>query len=89
VKIQLITDNKKLNKYNFTKISSINEPAAFDMYDVNIIDLSYKDIWKNKDHATDTIDCIKDFDSIKRIIYTSKQSTIIITLPQNVSYCFD
>ena len=88
MKIQLITNNPDLYEYNFTKISSINEPSAFDMFDINILDLSYKDIWKNNGGVINTINIIEDFDSIQRIIESSQQSYIIIVLPQNIRYIY-
>ena len=45
MKIQIITENSDIN-YNNYEVNNIGEPKAFDMFDLNIIDISSDYFWK-------------------------------------------
>ena len=64
------------------EFSKLSEPKAFDMYDVNIINLQCQDIWTHQKNDNSKIDSTKDFESLKTLISTSQKYTLI-ALPQN------
>ena len=91
-KIQLITNNpSKVTEYpNEIIINNFNKPNALDDFDINIFDLNYTDMWKNKstvenEPKTETI-MSADFRSINQMIMNSERAITIICLPQNINY---
>lgn len=91
-KIQLITNNpSKVTEYpNEIIINNFNKPNALDDFDINIFDLNYTDMWKNKsmteiEPKTETI-MSADFRSINQMIMNSERAINIICLPQNIYY---
>lgn len=90
MKIQIITNNER----NFVSCehityASINAPNTLDAFDLNIIDLQRKEIWRNYNNTHKTIDTINDFKSLQKNLENSKKSTTIILLPQNYMFCYD
>lgn len=92
MKVQIITYKNELKDkfkdYDIT-YSTINSPRSFDEFDVNIVLLQNKEIWRNKSQSKDTINCIQDFRSLQRIIQNSSTSKTIITFPVNGVFMYD
>lgn len=82
--VQLITYSGKeqRDKTKYT-VSSINSPRSLDEFDVNIIDLSDPQMWKCDSDVTSVCNANKDLCSLKTMIINSKQTNIIIAIPQN------
>lgn len=92
MKVQIISYKNELkNKFNDYEIvySTINAPHSFDEFDVNIISLQNKEIWRNTDSNKGTINCIDDFKSLQTIIENSKNTNVIIFFPQNDEFLYD
>lgn len=87
MKIQMVSfDGSKIqSEYDITN-STLKEPKALDMYDINVFSLQNKDIWRYQQDSSHQLDCSKDFDSIKQMISLSTKSVNIIALPQNYSH---
>ena len=91
-KIQLVTyEPSEFKNYgNKIDIKDFNKLEALDNYEINVIDLSSKEIWCNKSTIDNkpTLNCMmsNDFISIKKMISNSKKSKIVICLPQNINY---
>lgn len=86
-KIQIITYQVgELNNYKtIADVNSFNTPNSLDNYNINIIDLSHKDMWNNTKSSTaaSNIELENDFLSIKTMIENSNKSKILVCLPQN------
>lgn len=93
MKIQIISgykfDLEDKNEYKFTH-STLDNPKAFDAFDLNFINLQSENIWVNEANNTTNIIAINDFLTLKKLICDAKKAKIIICLPQNYqySYCF-
>lgn len=80
--------NKKLN-YTNIKCSSLENPEAFDSFDINIIDLSDAYVWRSDSKFPETVNLVDDFNNIKTIINKSKCQNIIFLLPQDLDVYHD
>lgn len=87
MKIQVIGYSKK-KELDDTVIttSSLSAPKSLDEFDVNIIDLSSKYIWENKEDHYESINSINDFQSVGTMIENSRKTKIVYAFPENV--CF-
>lgn len=91
-KIQFITYSEgKYSNYNKDfQISNLNNLKALDNYDINVIDLSSENIWRNREHnqsvPTERTVVTSDFRSIQAMINNSQKNITIICLPQNINY---
>lgn len=83
--IQLLSHNIKPNTYDGVYCSTINAPMAFDNFDLNIIDLTASEIWKNDDYTLASINALNDFYSIKNIVTNSNKTIVLYVFPQNTS----
>ena len=91
MKIQIISYRKENNyggNYDFT-YSTLAEPMALDMFDINIISLQDNRIWYNDDDNKSSINIIKDFETLKTMIEKSCQAKTIILLPLNYDFMYD
>lgn len=88
--IQIITgaDEKRSVYSDITKyvVNDFNSPEAFDQYDVNILDLSFDTLWRNKLNDTNSVDMINDIKHYKRIIENTQISKIVVIFPQNIGF---
>lgn len=73
---------------NLFKKNKLNSPESFDDYDINIVDLSDKDIWTNNSCETQNLNCILDIKSIATMIKKTNNK-ILVVLPQNIYFRFD
>lgn len=91
-KIQLVTYEPNVFKDydNNIDVTNFNKLEALDNYEINVIDLSSKEIWTNKSTNEDkpslNSKMSNDFASIKKMISNRKKSKIVICLPQNLYY---
>jgi len=67
-------------------ISSLANPQSFDSFDINVIDLNYGYIWKNKKASKTSLNCITDLINLGIMINNSKKTKVIIVFPQNCTY---
>lgn len=89
--IQIIThDTSKYKEYQETiyKISKLGEIEALDDFEICIIDLSAKDLWKNNGANHNDINSHNDFLTLKEAISNKKKSKILIILPQNIRFYY-
>lgn len=94
MKIQHITLNGDTNKFKNKDITEtrFNGFSHFNEFDINILDLTDKYIWRNNDNYTTYVNCQKDFMSISKIIkeiYYENTSKALVILPQNSSFRYD
>jgi len=90
--IQIITyDTSKYKEYleQKYKISELGEIQALDDFEICIIDLCNKDIWRNDGSQPTNINCYRDLLTIKEAIISSSISKIVIVLPQNEDFYYD
>lgn len=86
--IQLI-NLYKVNDGDFSvnEISNFSSPKSFDMFDINIIDLRSREIYRNKNSMKVIgIDCISDFVTINEMIANSKKAKFIFIYPKNINF---
>ena len=88
--IQIITGNNQVinsfkndNKYT---ISDFESPKAFDDFRLNILDLGFDTLWRNKGNSYGTITMLKDLKHYTKIISNSNKAKILVILPQNINY---
>lgn len=89
--IQLLTLNGEENNLigKGVIINKLHTPQSLDEFDINIIDLNDKNIWRNDDNDLRRINIINDFVSLSKMINTCKKAIIILLLPQNIEYTFN
>lgn len=89
--IQIITnDITKFEEYPQSyKISKLGEIQALDDFEICIIDLEDKDLWKYKGNQPNNISCYKDLLTIKEAIINSNNTKIVIVFPQNEEFLYD
>ncbi|WP_035301816.1 hypothetical protein [Clostridium sp. DL-VIII] len=68
------------------KISSFEKPQSLDEFSINIIDLSSEEIWENSNNNYNTIDCITDFENLRKMIQNSEKTKIVVILPQDLRF---
>lgn len=88
MRIQVINYSKERQEGNvlYTKISS---PRSLDEFDIVVIDLSDEYIWRNDSQRNDSLNCINDFISIRKMISDSKVARLIYVLPPNCDFYYD
>lgn len=91
MKYQLITYEKTNLAYKsfFSQINTFGEVMIFDDFDVNVIDLTNPNIWKNKNANYSKVNCNDDFRSIGSLISTSSSSKTVLLLPQNLYFKYE
>lgn len=91
--IQILTYSGKGNDYKGDDIvlNSIHDARSLDEFDINVIILTDKYMWKNKEYERNSIDSILDLQSLSEMIRKSSKTKNVILLPQNIvfSYGYD
>ena len=89
--IQILTysGNEKELQGEGIKLNKIHDAEALDSFEINIINLQDNKMWRTRERGPVTIDTIYDFISLSKMIKSSKQSNIIIFLPQNGKFTYD
>ena len=90
MKIQLITFNKKeqITSLNTVVKSFFSDSISFSEFDLNIISLQDKDIWKVKEKSVGLVSCKNDLLTLNQQIKNTDRPTIVF-LPQNYTYYYD
>ena len=90
MKIQLITMDYKNEKFVDSKIviSSFHDYKSLDDFDINIIDLNNKEIWKNNSNSNRFVNCLDDLKSLSLSMSLNHNNETIIIYPQNIVFDF-
>lgn len=83
MKIQVITNNTKMVFSKNIDVNSLNSPMSFDNYDLNIIDLTYNELWRYSKTHLDAINAIDDFISIGNIVTNTQNAKVLYVFPKN------
>lgn len=90
--IQIITKNAYMYKDKLTNkeiiISSFDEYKSFDLYDINIINLTSNNIWESNSLSGEYLNDKSDLSTIKNSINTSN-TKVLIFFPQNHYFKYD
>ena len=94
--IQVITGNAKSNgmliklkESNEYKLSEFKDPKVFDDFELNILDLSFAELWEYEDSYIKDINMNNDIKHYYRMIEDNVNTKILIILPQNISFKYD
>lgn len=89
--IQILTYKGNEDEFqgNEIKVNRIHDAESLDSFDVNIISLRDNNMWESQNASIKTIDSISDLKSLSSMIYNSKQTKIVILLPQNIKYRYN
>lgn len=89
--IQILTYKGNEDEFqgNEIKVNRIHDAESLDSFDVNIISLRDNNMWESQNASIKTIDSISDLKSLSTMIYNSKQTKIVILLPQNIKYRYN
>lgn len=89
--IQILTysGNEKELRGEGIKLNKIHDAEALDSFEINIISLQDNKMWRTRERGPVTIDTIDDLISLSKMIKSSKQSNIIIFLPQNSKFTYN
>ena len=89
--IQIITyDVSKYKDFSdkVYRISELGEIQALDDFEICVIDLSNKYIWRYDESQPTNVNCYQDLLTIKEAIINSNNSKIVIVLPQNEEFYY-
>ena len=89
MKIQLITGRKDFESQNDIVISDMTQPKALDDFDVDVIDLSYSELWKYEKAAIGRLNHVNDLKSLARMVRGTQKAKIIYVFPQDGEYLYD
>lgn len=72
-------------------ISSFSSPISFDEFDMNVISLQFLGIWRNSsgNSSFNFVANSSNFESIKKMIDSSKKAKILILFPENYDFRID
>ncbi|SCY41821.1 hypothetical protein SAMN02910370_02506 [Lachnospiraceae bacterium XPB1003] len=88
MKIQLITGNKEMKSTDNLIVSDLSRPMAMDDFDIDIIDLSFADIWKYEGSTIGKTNKYKDLQAIGQMVRGTKKARIFYVYPQDGKYLF-
>ena len=88
--IQII-NYEEVKKYKSSHIieTSLEEPRSFDEFSYVFVDITDDRIWEFEGNSFSSIDMIKDFDSIRKMVETTVQAVVIYVLPNNCEVSYD
>jgi hypothetical protein len=89
--IQILTYKGMENDFRGSnvKVNKIHDAQSLDEFDINIISLADKDMWKNENNSITSIWDMADLASLSVMIRNSTKTKIVILLPQNCTYYYD
>ena len=89
--IQILTYSGKNQELygNNIKINSIHDVESLDSHEINIIDLTDSNMWRNRENNTRSINAIADLKSLSITLKNSCKSKNIILLPQNLEFLYN
>jgi len=88
MKIQLITGNKTFAGNDQITISDYSHPMSPDDFDINVIDLSYKNIWRHGGNQIGPISIYDDLRPISKMIGDSSKSKTVYVYPQDGDFLY-
>lgn len=86
--IQLITGNKNLKSYKNITVSDYFRPLALDDFDINVIDLSAIELWRNDGDIKGDLNNTNDLFAISKMVDGSNKTKIIYVFPQDGDYLY-
>lgn len=86
MKIQIITGKKYLDSDEDITVSSYASPMSPDVFDVNIIDLSYEGLWEFDGQTSGKLNNVNDLKSISCMVSDSIKTKIVYVYPQDGNY---
>ena len=89
MKIQIINYNGTSDFENIFTFSKLSEPKSLDEFDINIIDLRSKELWRYYEREPSNINAINDLLHLKIMMVRSKHAASVIVLPQNILFSYD
>lgn len=89
MKVQIITGNSEMLGGTNVTVSHFSSPTSPDDFDVNIIDLSFPEIWKNRSGVEGKLDIDNDLQSLARMVNDSIKTKIVYVYPQDNQYWYD
>lgn len=87
MKIQIIGKTNRINKDDNIRLSTLQEPLALDLFDINVINLGYEGLWKNNGTRLDKINELNDLCSVNTMIQNAN-APVIIVFPQNYTFSY-
>lgn len=86
--IQILTYGGKTDKFSNENIimHKFHDAQSLDEFEVNIINLDDEYMWRNSGNGKDSINVIKDINSLSIMIQHCKKTKILILYPQNLVY---
>ena len=87
MKIQIIGLSNSIDIQGYECIySPLHSPKTLDSFEINIINLQNKEMWKNERDRTDCVNCTSDFRTLKKLLESSNKTNNIIFLPKNYTF---
>lgn len=90
--IQIITGNarnknihKKFEENTEYTVSDFKKPKVFEDFELNILDLSFQDLWTSIYGNSNEIYMIKDLKHYHTMLKNNKDTKILVVLPQNIT----
>lgn len=91
--IQIITGDYNYNniysEFRETKeytVSEFKKPGVFDDFKLNVLDLSFSELWTSKNQVINEINMIKDLKHYHTMFENNKDTKILVVLPQNITF---
>ena len=91
--IQIITENARDNNIHMKfeenteyMVSEFKNPKVFDDFELNVLDLSFEELWISEKSNIDNIDMIKDLKHYYTMLKNNKDTKILVILPQNIMF---
>lgn len=90
--IQIITGNarnknihKKFEENTEYTVSDFKKPKVFEDFELNVLDLSFQDLWTSIQGDSNEIYMIKDLKHYHTMLKNNKGTKILVVLPQNIT----
>lgn len=90
--IQIITGNarnknihKKSEENTEYTVSDFKKPKVFEDFELNVLDLSFQDLWTSIYGNSNEIYMIKDLKHYHTMLKNNKDTKILVVLPQNIT----
>ena len=89
--IQVLTYSGKENdlKGKYVAINKLHDAQSLDEFDINVIDLRDKNIWRYNGNKKNDINSVNDLKSLSDMISTRQKSKVVIIYPQNIIYLYN
>ena len=67
-------------------VSEFKKPGVFDDFELNVLDLSFSELWESKKECINEINMIKDLKHYYTMFENNKDTKILVVLPQNIMF---